>query len=124
MADPFIGEVRPTAFNFAPSGWALCDGRLLAISQNTTLFAVLGTTYGGDGVTNFALPDLRGRVPMHPGPSISQLGLRSGNESVTLTSQQMAQHTHGFAGSTDESASAAPTGNVLAAKSRRGLPAT
>lgn len=100
--DPFVAEIRMVGFNFAPRGWAFCDGTLLPISQNTALFSLLGTTYGGDGRTNFALPDLRGRAPMHPGqgPGLSpcQLGQQSGDESVTLTLAQMPSHTHGAGG--------------------------
>jgi len=96
--DPFIGEVRMFAGNFAPRGWALCDGQLLPIAQNTALFSILGTTYGGDGRTNFALPDLRGRVPVHagqgPGLSNKPLGSRGGSETVTLTINQMPVHHH------------------------------
>jgi microcystin-dependent protein len=99
--DPFIGQIIMFAGNFAPSGWALCDGQLLPIAQNTALFSLLGTTYGGDGKTNFALPDLRGRVPVHPGqgPGLSmyELGQQAGSETVTLTSQEIPAHTHSFA---------------------------
>lgn len=98
--DPFIGQIILFAGNFAPRGWALCNGQLLPIAQNTALFSILGTTYGGDGQTTFALPDLRGRVPIHPGqgPGLSpyQLGQRAGTETVTLTTQQMPIHSHGF----------------------------
>ncbi len=94
----FIGEIRMFAGNFAPRGWALCDGQLLAISSNAALFSILGTTYGGDGRTTFGLPDLRGRVSMHPGngPGLSsvRLGQRGGVETVTLTNNQMPSHTH------------------------------
>lgn len=96
--DPFIGAIVMFGGNFAPRGWALCDGQLLAISSNSALFSILGTTYGGDGRTTFALPDLRGRVPVHPGngPGLSsyRLGQKGGTESVTLTTQQMPQHGH------------------------------
>ncbi|MEP6848647.1 MAG: tail fiber protein [Acidobacteriota bacterium] len=98
MADPFIGEIRIFAGNFAPQSWAFCDGSLQAISQNDTLFALIGTTYGGDGVQTFALPDLRGRVPIHqgqgPGLSSYVIGQVSGTENVTLINTQMPQHTH------------------------------
>lgn len=101
--EPFIAEIRMVGFNFAPRGWAFCDGTLLPIAQNTALFALLGTTYGGDGRTTFALPDLRGRAPMHPGqaPGLSsyQLGEQTGSESVTLTVVEMPAHTHGAGGS-------------------------
>ncbi len=98
MSTPFIGEVRIFAGNFAPLGWMLCDGQLLAIAQYDALFALIGTTYGGDGQTTFALPDLRGRVPLHfgtgPGLSTRTIGELSGSEAVTLTTGQMAAHTH------------------------------
>ena len=98
MATPMIGEIRMFAGNFAPRAWALCDGQLLPISQNSALFSILGTTYGGDGRTTFALPDLRGRVAMHPGtgPGLltRRLGERGGQEAVTLTVQQMPVHNH------------------------------
>ncbi len=96
--DPFLGEIIMFGGNFAPRGWALCDGQLLPISQNSALFSILGTTYGGDGRTTFALPDLRGRAPMHagsgPGLSTRQLGQKGGAEEVTLTAAQMPSHTH------------------------------
>jgi len=96
--EPFIGMVILFGGNFAPRGWALCDGQLLPISENTSLFSILGTTYGGDGRTTFALPDLRGRVPMHPGngPGLTprDLGQKLGEESVTLTVAQMPSHGH------------------------------
>lgn len=96
--DPFLGEIRMFAGNFAPRGWATCDGQILPIAQNTALFSLLGTTYGGNGQTTFALPDLRGRVPVHvgqgPGLSPYSLGQSAGSENVTLTSGQMPGHTH------------------------------
>ena len=96
--EPFIGEVRMFAGNFAPRGWALCDGQLLSIAQNSALFSILGTTYGGDGRTTFALPDLRGRVPVHPGngPGLSPrtLGEKNGTENNTLSTSQLPSHTH------------------------------
>ena len=96
--DPFLGEIRMFAGNFAPRGWALCDGQLLQISQNSALFSLLGTTYGGDGRTTFALPDLRGRVPVHagtgPGLSPKTLGQKGGSETVVLTVNEMPVHTH------------------------------
>ena len=88
MADPFVAEIRIFPFNFAPKGWALCDGQLLPLSQNTALFSLLGTTYGGDGKSNFALPDLQGNAPMHPGQgpglSLHDLGETGGSDTVTL----------------------------------------
>lgn len=98
MSEPFLAEIVMFGGNFAPRGWALCDGQLLAISQNTALFSLLGTTYGGDGRTTFGLPDLRGRSPMHPGngPGLTPrtLGEKGGTENVTLTTQQMPAHRH------------------------------
>lgn len=93
MGTPFIGEIRMFAGNFAPAGWAFCDGQLLAISQDDALFALIGTTYGGDGQTTFALPDLRGRVPMHQG-NAHVVGEMGGTETVTLTANQIPAHTH------------------------------
>ena len=96
--EPFIGEIIMFGGNFAPKGWALCDGSLLSISDNQALFSILGTTYGGDGRTNFALPDLRGRVSIHagqgPGLSPRSLGQKGGEEKVTLTTSQMPSHSH------------------------------
>jgi microcystin-dependent protein len=98
MSEPFVGEVRMFAGNFAPRGWAFCDGQLLAVSQNDALFSLLGTIYGGDGRTTFGLPDLRGRIPIHaghgPGLSERRLGSKAGAEKVTLTVNQLPSHTH------------------------------
>ena len=98
MSEPFIGEIRMFAGTFAPRNWALCDGQLLAISQNDALFSLLGTTYGGDGRTTFGLPDLRGRIPIHagsgPGLSFRGLGARGGSETVTLNVNQIPAHSH------------------------------
>jgi microcystin-dependent protein len=98
MADPFVAEIRIFPFNFAPKGWAWCDGQLLPLSQNTALFSLLGTTYGGDGKSNFALPDLQGRAPMHPGQgpglSLHNLGETGGSETVTLLESEMPAHSH------------------------------
>jgi microcystin-dependent protein len=98
MADPFVGEIRIFCGNFAPTGWAFCNGQFLPIAQNTALFSLLGTTYGGDGKSNFALPNLQGRFPMHPGggPGLSNraLGEASGQETVTILASQMPSHTH------------------------------
>jgi microcystin-dependent protein len=98
MADPFVAEIRIFPFNFAPRGWAWCDGQLLPLSQNTALFSLLGTTYGGNGKSNFALPDLQGRVPMHPGQgpglSLRDLGESSGSDTVTLLESETPLHTH------------------------------
>ena len=98
--DPFIGQIMMFGGNFAPRGWALCDGQLLAISSNSALFSILGTTYGGDGRTTFGLPDLRGRFPLHPGngPGLSpvNLGQKRGSESVTLSVNNLPAHNHPF----------------------------
>jgi microcystin-dependent protein len=98
MADPFVAEIRVFAFNFAPKGWALCDGAVLPVSQNTALFSLLGTIYGGDGRSTFALPNIQGRVVMHPGQSpgtsFRVLGETGGEESVLLTTQQIPSHFH------------------------------
>lgn len=98
MADPFVAEIRIFPFNFAPRGWAWCDGQLLPLSQNTALFSLLGTTYGGDGKSSFALPDLQGKAPMHPGQgpglSLHDLGETAGSETVTLLESEIPSHTH------------------------------
>jgi microcystin-dependent protein len=111
MAQPYIGEIRIFAGNFAPAGWAFCDGALQAISENETLFVVIGTTYGGDGQSTFALPDLRGRLPIHQGNSY-QIGQTGGAESVLLTPAQIPAHTHTFLASTDVPTEANPQSNV------------
>ncbi len=118
MSQPFIGEVRMFGGNFAPRGWAFCNGQLLSIAQNNALFALIGTTYGGDGQTTFALPNLRSRVPMHMGNgagTTATIGEMGGVESVTLTTNQIPNHTHTLQASTATGTSAAPAGNVLAA---------
>jgi microcystin-dependent protein len=98
MADPFVAEIRIFPFNFAPRGWAWCDGQLMPLSQNTALFSLLGTTYGGDGKSNFALPDLQGRAPMHPGQgpglSLHDLGESGGTETVALLESEIPSHSH------------------------------
>jgi microcystin-dependent protein len=98
MADPFVAEIRIFAFNFAPKGWAFCDGQILPISQNTALFSLLGTTYGGNGQSTFALPNLQGSVPMHPGQgpglSLHDLGETGGSETVTLLESEIPSHFH------------------------------
>jgi microcystin-dependent protein len=103
MADPFVAEIRIFPFNFAPKGWAFCDGQLLPLSQNTALFSLLGTTYGGDGKSNFALPDMQGNVPMHPGQgpglSLHDLGETGGSETVTLLESKMPSHSHSWTAS-------------------------
>lgn len=100
MSQPFIGEIRLFASNFAPYGWAFCEGQLLPISEHETLFQLIGTTYGGDGQSTFALPDLRGRVPLHVGAGYS-LGETGGVEQVTLTTNQIPAHGHQLVASTD-----------------------
>ena len=101
MGEPYIGEIRLFGGNFAPAGWAFCDGSILAIAENDTLFSVIGTTYGGDGQTTFGLPDLRGRVPVHQGTLAGggayTIGQRGGSESVTLTTAQVPSHSHPMA---------------------------
>ena len=121
MSEPFVGEIRMFAGNFAPRGWAFCDGQLLAISQNDALFSLFGTIYGGDGRTTFRLPDLRGRVPIHagqgPGLTPRQLGARGGAEKVTLTTNQLPSHTHPVKGTNDEADATEPAGSVPAQSS-------
>ena len=112
MADPFVAEVRIFPFNFAPKGWAFCDGQLLPLSQNTALFSLLGTTYGGDGKSNFALPDLRGRVPTHMGSGLT-LGERGGEQAHTVTISEMTQHTHVFNGTSTTGTLNVTTANIL-----------
>ncbi len=119
MSEPFIAQVQIFPYNFAPRGWANCDGQLLPIAQNTALFALIGTVYGGDGRTTFGLPNLKGRGVIHPGngPGLSPYNLaqRGGVEKVTLIESQMAGHTHNLQGSTDEAefdGSPNPSGNV------------
>jgi microcystin-dependent protein len=119
MAERYIGEIRMFGGNFAPAGWALCNGQLIPIAQNTALFSILGTTYGGNGVTTFGLPDLRQRMPMHagsgPGLTPRDLGEQGGEQAVSLTLQQMPSHSHGMAAS-NTSASVQSPANALLAK--------
>jgi microcystin-dependent protein len=112
MAEPFLAELRLFSFNFAPKGWALCNGQLLPINQNQALFSLLGTTYGGDGRTSFALPDLRGRVPQHFGAGFT-LGQKLGEELHTLTTAEMPMHFHFANASTNAGSTNIPGGNVL-----------
>jgi len=115
---PFLGEIRYVSFNFAPQGWALCDGQLLAIKENTALFELIGTSFGGDGVNTFALPDMRGRVPVGTGQgaglSNRVLGEQGGAEAVALTVAQMPKHRHSLKASSGVADSKAPAGDVLA----------
>jgi microcystin-dependent protein len=115
MAEPFLGEIRMASFNFAPhDGWALCNGQLLPINQNQPLFALLGTMYGGNGQTTFALPDLRGKVPIHVGAGFTQ-GQVGGQESHTITQQEMPTHVHMLQATKAEGAAVIPTNaHVLA----------
>jgi microcystin-dependent protein len=114
MAEPFLSEIRIMSFVFAPKGWALCNGQLLPINQNQALFSLLGTTFGGDGRVNFALPDLRGRVPIHVG-SGHTLGERGGEQAHTLSIAQLPTHTHVLQGSSAAAATNSPNDAVLAA---------
>ena len=114
MAEPFLSEIRIMSFVFAPKGWALCNGQLLPINQNQALFSLLGTTYGGDGRVNFALPDLRGRTPIHVGSGHS-LGERGGEEAHTLSIAELPQHTHFVNASATNGNQSFASGNLLAA---------
>jgi microcystin-dependent protein len=118
MADPFVAEIRIFPFNFAPTGWAWCDGQLLPLSQNTALFSLLGTTYGGNGKSNFALPDLAGRAPMHPGQgpglSLHDLGETGGSETVTLLESEIPAHAHGLMSNAAVANRSTPAGNSIA----------
>ena len=113
MVQPIIGEIRMFAGNFKPVGWEFCNGQLLPISENETLFTILGTTYGGDGQETFALPDLRGRLPMHQGNGHT-LAEAAGSEEVTLTTQQLPVHTHALLASSNPAQTNAPANQVLA----------
>ncbi|HWQ11950.1 MAG TPA: tail fiber protein [Roseiflexaceae bacterium] len=125
MADPFVAEIRIFPFNFAPTGWAWCDGQLMPISQNTALFALLGTTYGGDGRSTFALPNLQGRAPMHPGQgpglSLHDLGETGGSETVTLTEPEIPAHSHALRASPDDGDLTAPAPDRSLARSGGGF---
>jgi len=119
MAQPYVGEIRMFAGNFAPAGWMFCSGQTLPISQNDVLFTLIGTTYGGDGEETFQLPNLQGRIPVHMGPAASGttyiIGESAGVETVTLTLQQTPNHNHAFVTSTANGTQVNPGGNVLAA---------
>ena len=117
QGEPFVGEIKMVAFNFAPRGWALCDGQLLSISNNSALFSLLGTTYGGDGITTFALPDLRGRIPIHSGqgPNLSsrELGQAGGEEETLLSIPQLPPHSHTAMASSSRANTRTPEGSVV-----------
>jgi microcystin-dependent protein len=121
MAEPFIGQIITTGFNFAPTGYALCNGQILSIAQNTALFSLLGTQFGGNGQTTFGLPDLRGRVPVHQGQgsglSSRSMGEMSGEENHTLISTEMPTHNHTMAATNVSGGLTTPNGNFLAASS-------
>jgi len=118
MADSFVAEIRIFPFNFAPKGWAWCDGQLMPLSQNTALFSLLGTTYGGDGKSNFALPDLQGRAPMHPGQgpglSLHDLGETGGSKTVSLLESEIPAHSHSVNVSLADGINQSPVGEKLA----------
>src|SRR4051795_1804422 len=119
--DPFVAEIRIFPFNFAPKGWAWCDGQILPLSQNTALFSLLGTTYGGDGKSNFALPDMQGSAPMHPeqGPGLSlhDLGETGGSETVSLLESEIPSHSHGQFGTYEDGTQGTLTSGVTLATS-------
>lgn len=121
MSNPYVGEIRMFGGNFAPSGWAFCNGALIAISENDVLFNLIGTTYGGDGQTTFALPNLQGRVPIHQGAGFV-IGQLAGTETVTLTANQIPLHSHPPACNTGAGNSSAPSGNVWAGNANTSLP--
>ena len=113
MSEPFLAEIRIVGFNFAPRGWAFCDGQILPINQNQSLYSLLGTTYGGDGRTSFALPDMRGRTPIHVGEGHRE-GQKSGEETHTLAANEMPNHDHVFNASGADATVISPSDNFLA----------
>ncbi|MGH8556852.1 MAG: phage tail protein [Methylococcales bacterium] len=117
MAEPFLSEIRIMSFNFAPKGWALCNGQLLPINQNQALFSLLGTTYGGDGRVNFALPNLQGRVPIHRGGGHT-LGERAGEQAHTLSISELPTHTHSASGTTNTPIVNTPTNTAMLSQSQ------
>jgi microcystin-dependent protein len=125
MSDQFLAEIRIFPFNFPPTGWAFCNGQLMPISQNTALFSLLGTTYGGDGKSTFALPDMQGNTPMQPGQgqglSLRDLGEMSGVESITLLQSEIPIHTHVLRANTNEADNGAPTVALSLARSKNGF---
>jgi microcystin-dependent protein len=120
LATPYLGEIRIFSFGFPPNGWALCDGQLLPIVQNTALFSLLGTIYGGNGINSFALPNLQGRVPLHFNNTTILQGQTGGSPTVTLNTTQMPAHAHPMLASVDIGTTNVPDGNVLAARGRGG----
>ncbi|HWN10689.1 MAG TPA: tail fiber protein [Pyrinomonadaceae bacterium] len=124
MADPFVAEIRIFPFNFAPKGWAFCDGQLLPLSQNTALFSLLGTTYGGDGKSTFALPDLQGNAPMHPGQgpglSLHDLGEIGGTQFVTLLESEIPAHSHAYKANINQGDNLVPSPTASLAQSTGG----
>jgi len=118
MADPFVAEIRIFPFNFAPKGWAFCNGQILPISQNTALFSLLGTTYGGDGKSTFALPNMQGNAPMHPGQgpglSLHDLGETGGSETVSLLESEIPSHPHVWNAVNSDGTSQSPVANLMA----------
>lgn len=125
MSEPFIAEIRIFAGNFAPRNWAFCNGQLLPVAQNTALFSLVGTTYGGDGRTTFGLPDMQGRAPMHPGrgPGLTsrRLGEKTGAEIASVNDTQMASHSHTARGSENTAVSSEPANNYVARGAGRGV---
>jgi len=119
MSEAFLGEIRLFSFNEVPNGWARCDGQILQIQSNVALYALLGAVYGGDGIRTFALPDLRGRVPIHVGSNIS-LGQKAGEETHTLTINEMPIHTHGMNGSSQNAITKIANGNVGGVSPKKG----
>lgn len=128
MSEPYIGEIRMFAGNFAPRNWAFCDGQLLAVNSYGALFSLLGTLYGGDGLSSFALPDMRGRLPMHmgqgPGLSNRALGARMGQEQVVLTRNEMPRHSHSLMAANAQANASDPQGRVLASQTDGDRPYT
>jgi microcystin-dependent protein len=126
--DPFVAEIRIFPFNFAPKGWAFCDGQILPLSQNTALFSLLGTTYGGDGKSNFALPDMQGNAPMHPGQgpglSLHDLGETGGSDTVSLLESEIPSHSHAWTVSAADAVAGAPSGLLFASGVGIGMYAT